>query len=280
MIESAPVRQKPDLAQYPLSTLQLFEELTRDEYEAKYGEQAPPFDPNKPPKLWFDTSENAGNYTRYTISRDQKVSFLAYTMTKELAASVNLPGAYRYPAYAVAPTDAIVVLASSDGSTVARLPVPAVQLATLDQATELVSSLGGTLSEDLSWFATSVQWGTETRRMYNIVVNGKTYNAGVLLQQKNANGIGAPGSWVDDASGLRWVPGKQVTAPLDPAVQAVPVPCRTLDADEEIVAGFGNVPVIRKVAATASAPATTSDEKLEEAIRLIKLFLTRFGIAY
>ncbi|HSW49796.1 MAG TPA: hypothetical protein VLH09_06445 [Bryobacteraceae bacterium] len=279
MIVSTPVRQKPDLAQYPLSTLRLFGELTRGEYEAKYGEQPPPFDPNKPPKLWFDTSENAGNYTRYTIGSDQKVSFLAYTMTKELAASVNLPGAYRYAAYAVAPTGAIVVLVSSDGSTVAQLPVPAVQLATLEQATGLASSLGGTLAGDSSWFATSVQWGMETRRMYNIVVNGKTYNAGVLLQQQNANGIGAPGEWVEDAGGLRWAPGKQITAPLDPAVQAVPVPCRTLHADEEIAAGFGNVPVIRKIAA-AGTPATTGEEKLEEAIRLIKLFLTRFGIAY
>jgi hypothetical protein len=200
-------------------------------------------------------------------------------MTKDLAASVNLPGAYRYPAYAVAPTDAMVVLVSSDGSTVARLPVPAVQLATLEQATAVASSVGGTLAEDTSWFATSVQWGLETRRMYNIVVDGRTYNAGVLLQQQNANGIGAPGDWVDEASGLRWAPGKQITAPLDPAVQAVPVPCRTLDADEEIVAGFGNVPVIRKTAA-ASAAASIGDEKLEEAIRLIKLFLTRFGIAY
>jgi hypothetical protein len=277
--ESVPVRQKPDLAQYPLSTLQLFRELTRQQYETEFGEQAPAFDPNKPPKLWFDTSENAGNYTRYTIGRDQRVSFLAYTMTKQLAASVNLPGAYRYPAYQIAATDAIVVIMSADGSTVARLPVPAVQLATLEQATGLASTLGGTLAEDASWFATSVQWGTEPRRLYNLVVNGKTYSAGVLLQQQNANGIGAPGSWVEDERGLHWVVSAQIAAPLDPGVQAIPVPCRMPDPDEEVFAGFGNLPIIRKVA-TAPATTTTSDGKLEEALRLIRLFLTRFGILY
>jgi hypothetical protein len=277
--QSVPVRQKPDLAQYPLSTLLLFAELTREEYEAKYGEQPPAFDPNKPPKLWFDTSERAGNYTRYTISRDQKVSFLAYTMTNELAASVNLPGAYRYPRYEIAPTDAIVVIMSADGSTVARLPVPAGQLATLEQATRLAAALGGTVEEDAGWFASSVQWGTETRRLYSIVVNGHKHNAGVLLQQQNANGIGAGGSWVEDGRGLNWAPRAQITAPLDPEVQAVPVPCRMPDADEEICAGFGNVPVLRKVTPAATMT-ITGDEKLEEALKLIRLLLTRFGIAY
>ena len=51
------------------------------------------------------------------------------------------------------------------------------------------------------------------------------------------------------------------------------------DPDEEVFAGFGNVPMIRKVA-TAPATTTTGDDKMEEALRLIRLFLTRFGISY
>jgi hypothetical protein len=105
-----------------------------------------------------------------------------------------------------------------------------------------------------------------------------TANAGSLLQQKNANGIGAPGSWEVSQDSIQWIPKAQITAPPDPGLKAVPIPVRALDLDEEIVVIFGNIPVVRK---KGSLPATeAADPNAAEAVRLLRILLTRFSIAY
>ena len=279
-IESLPQINKPNLPQYPVDTLNWFSQLTRDEYEKRYGMQPPLFDANQPPKLWFDTSPNAGNYTRLSINADMSCSFIPMTMTPELAAKVNLPGAYRYPKYVAAATSAEFVLTAGDGSQV-RQAIPPGQLASFDQARTLAVELGGTTEEDPGWPSVGtfrIDWKTETRRMYNVQVNGMVFNAGYLLEQKNANGIGAPGAWESSSDSLRWAPRAQITAPLDSSVKAVPVPVRVLDSDEEIVTVFGNIPVVRrKGTLTATAG---SDPNSAEVLRLMRLLLTRFSIAY
>jgi len=274
MIESTPKVTKPDLPQYPLTALNLFPDLTRESYEKAFGIQPPPFDANRPPKLWFDTSATAGNYIRLSINPDMSVSFPPMTMTQELAASVNLPGAYRYAKRTVAPTAAVSNLPNSDGGFV-PIPVPADQLSTAAEAAQLAAELGGIVTEDRSWFASGITWGPEQRRMFEVVLGTVAWNVGYLLQRQAINGVGAPGAWKDAA----WIPATQATAPLDPNVKAVPVPVRTLDPDEEIVAGFGNVPMIRKRGAF-TAPGAGADANTTEILRLVRILLTRFSVPY
>ncbi len=249
-----------------IETLEMFKQYTRAQYEAEFGVQPPPFDVTRPDKLWFDTSETAGNYTR--ISRDAagKPSIVPMTMSRELAASVNIPGAYRYPRYVVVPTLAEVVLPANDGSVV-RLPIDPGQLASEAEARALAAAIGGIFEIDASWYASSAEWKGESRRLYNIVLGDERANAGQLLQAQAVNGVGAPGKWV----GLRWEPAAQPTAQLDPQVQPIPVPCRPLSADEEFRQGFGGTWTVEK-----KTPA--SDES--EALRLLRLICQTFRIAF
>lgn len=277
-LTSLPKVNKPNLKKYPLDTLNLFLQLNREDYEKAFGVQPPDFDVNQPQKLWFDTSPTAGNYTRMSINKDMTVSFIPMIMTPELAASVNIPGAYRYPRYTIPATAAEFVLTAGDGGQVRQL-VPANQIATFDQARALAMEMGGTTVEDPGWPAVGnfrIDWKTETRRMFNIYVGTLVFNAGWLLQQKNVNGVGAPGAWALAQDPIQWVAKTQPTQPLDPNVKPIPVPVRIPDADEEIVVVFGNIPVVRQKGAFPSSEGSD----VAEILRLQRLLLTRFSIPY
>jgi hypothetical protein len=53
MPESKPIEKRPAAEAYPLATLELTDHLTRESHLARFGEQAPPFDPAKTPKDWL-----------------------------------------------------------------------------------------------------------------------------------------------------------------------------------------------------------------------------------
>jgi len=255
-----------------IETLELFRQVNRAQYEAEFGEQAPPFDVTRPDKLWCDNSETAGNYMR--ISRDEtgKPSIVPMTMSRELAASVNIPGAYRWPKYTPAPTQAAAQFKDETGRIVATVPVQASDLTMEDETRAIALEVGGVFARDTSWAAISVVWpADEQRRLYLVHVGSATYNAGQLLRQKYVNGIGAPGKWVNNTSGLRWEPAPQPTAQLDPKVNPVPVPCRQLAADEEFRQGWGSLWTVEK-----RAPASAGDE----AVRLLRLICQTFRIQY
>lgn len=255
-----------------IESLEMFEQVNRAQYEAKFGEQAPPFDVTRPDKLWCDNSEKAGNYMR--ISRDEtgKPSLVPMTMSRELAAGVNIPGAYRWQQYTPAPTQAAAQIRDDQNRVIATVPVQAADLSTQDEARAIALEVGGAYTGNSGWLAISVDWPSdEQRRLWLVNVGSLAYHAGQLLRMKYVNGIGAPGKWVNDAIGLRWEPTAQITAQLDPKVKPVPVPCRQLDPEEEFYQQPMGVWAIRKkVAASGDS----------EIIRLLKLMLNALRIAY
>jgi len=254
MANYTPKEIRPDLPSYPVSTLETCDRFTRESFEKRFGEQSPPFRANDPDKTWFDTSENAGNYHRVTRDASGKPSIVPMTMTRELAASINLPGAYRYPRYVPEPTPATQEYTLGDGTQITQA-YPAHLLSYEDDARALAIELGGTF--EVTPASTrkpfDVHYAGDPRRVYQVVVGGQSYNVGQLLQQKCVNGIGAPGKWITTEEYLRWEPAAQPTAQLDPKVEPVPVPCRMLYADEEFRQGFNGWTIWKKETAATSA---------------------------
>lgn len=272
MVEYTPTERRSDLPSYSVDTLEICERFDRAGFEKRFGAQPPPFNINEPPKSWFDTGEKAGNYVRIHRDATGKPSLIPMTMTRELAASFNLPGAYRWPKWVPQPTPATQEFMVGDHKQV--IAYPAARLSSEEQARALAIELGGRFQiEQSSQMAPfDVHYHGDPRRVYEVVLPGDwAINAGQLLAQKHVNGIGAPGRWSRDPNGgVYWEPAPQHTAPLDPKVQEIPVPCRKLDADEEFYQGAMGLWAIRKKPA---APTTLDDIK-----QLLLLLLERLGI--
>jgi hypothetical protein len=158
----------------------------------------------------------------------------------------------------------------------ATSPVDPNDLSTAEQAQALLAELGGTSIVDIG--ANSVTLPNigqivfpvtyppdDPRRLFAVVLSsGKLFNAGQALAGKYAAGMGAPGSWIADASqtsGLSWraapVPdGSASTA------SALPVPCRALLANERLVTslvgglGFQTTQIQRTDLIPAATPAS------------------------
>ena len=192
---SVPVAQpQPNQPSYATSLLNLFVSYDRDSYRKAFGVAAPAFDPSKAPKSWFDTSrtgdpDEAVLYKVLGTNTAGQPALKSISMTVAEAAAVNLVGREPYAPYVAKDTPAYIPGA---GGGQGNTPITAVYLTTLDQATQLAKELGGTV-QDASNLDTV--WGTETRRQYNIVVNGIPFAAGLLLQQRWAQGVGVPGVW-------------------------------------------------------------------------------------
>lgn len=93
-------------AQYGLEELYLFPYYqTREDYRAKTGHDAPPWNPNRPPKAWEDLKAN--DSARRNVVYDSVIAYAkngaplvdanekpmldVLVLTKEEAASVNIP---------------------------------------------------------------------------------------------------------------------------------------------------------------------------------------------
>ncbi len=273
MVNYTPRERQPEVPSYSVDTLETCEQFDRAGYERRFGEQPPPHTNERPDKLWFDTTEQAGNYMR--ISRDAagKPSFVPMTMSKELARSVNIPGAYRWPEYVPAPTPAALEIVLGSGQKQV-IPILAGRLSMEEDARALALELGGVYEVDRSSKVPpfDVKYNGDPRRIYEVVDrDGKTYNAGELLAQKYSNGVGAPGAWKRNAEGrFYWAAARQSTAQLDPLVQAIPAPCRPLHSDEEFYQEFAGLWKIRRIAAAPQS----------EEVRLLRLLCKTFQIAY
>jgi hypothetical protein len=244
---STPVSQpvtptQPDLECYGIQDLALFVSYTRDSYLAAFGVQAPAWDPSLATKTWFDTTVDTSNpantatYNIVALSSSGVWGLTPLTMPASEAATVNLTGSVTYPAYVVAPTDA-----TSGGAVInpAYLSLEA-------DAQSLMNSLGGSnLTEETGNAAFPIVYpADEARRIWDFYVNGVLCNAGQLIAQMNANGVGAPGSWQIAATGPVWVSNPAPTG-LDSTSPAEPMPVRNLLPNEVLQAGLMGVSVIR-----------------------------------
>jgi hypothetical protein len=233
---------QPDRKTYGVAELNLFTAFNRDSYKAKFGAQAPPYDAKRAPKAWADSTaevgRSAGALVQYTVFENN--AFTTLTLTAHEAATVNLTGRYEYAPYAPAPT-----VATTFGGAGVNPRALISQVDAQMVATSLAAAGAKIVSVEAD---TSIEtnWGTETRRQYEITfADGLVCDAAGLLAEQYIAGVGAPGHWVIIAGAEPiWV----VEAQNDGAKagDAVPVPVRPLLSNERLVIGWGGVPSIER----------------------------------
>jgi hypothetical protein len=240
---SAPVTPpQPDEECYGIQALALFVTYTRDSYLAAFGVQAPAWDPTRLTKTWFDTTVDTSNpantatYNIVALNSTGVWGIQPLTIPASEAATVNLTGAVTYPPYTVAPTDA------TSGSAVINPDYLSLQ----SDAQALMASLDGTdLSEETGNAAFPIVYpADEPRRIWDFTVNGILCNAGQLLLQMNANGVGAPGTWQITSTGPVWTSTPAPTGLTDTSSPR-PMPVRNLLPNEQLQASLMGVSVIR-----------------------------------
>lgn len=232
---------------YGLASLGLFTEYTRDGYESTFGIQPPDFNPAKPVKLWFDSDAVSGQNSKYKTVDARTGLYGPLVIPGDDAAAVNIPGGHRFASWQIVPT----------GATRGGGQVNAKYLSSKGQADTIAAALGGTASEyDGGAYFPIFFPDSETRRWYQVTVDGVDYNVGMLIAQQYANGIGAPGHWQKDpVNGYYWV---SAYAPPPPVVSTpkVAMPMRDLYPGERMIGTL--VGIYEVVAPGVTLPAETA----------------------
>ncbi len=259
MLTSLPIVQpQPNQEFYGLDVLNLFVTYTRAQYEAAGGPLIP-FDPTRPEQDWWDdtyaaiTPTQSVSYNAVVSGAGGTAAVGSFTQMAAQMATPNFKGLPGYPVWTPAATLAVYNHAAPSTTS----PVDPRDLSTAAQAQALLAELGGTSIVDIG--ANSVTLPnigqivfpvtyppSDPRRLFAVVLpSGKLFDVGQALFMKYAGGMGAPGSWVTDAtqtSGLSW----QATPVPDGSAStaaALPVPCRQLLANEKLttvlVGGLG-----------------------------------------
>jgi hypothetical protein len=244
--------EQPDSKVYGVVSLERFPTYNRSTYKEQFGVQAPPFDSSRRPKSWLDGTALVGRAKTDLVAYKiiENGAYKDITMTAGEAATVNLTGLYAYPAYSPAATAASTWGLSINPRTIVE---PADALA-------IAKELGGTAVRDDS---IDTNWGSETRRRYEITLaNGCQCDASAMLAEKYADGVGAPGKWLDIPNGMPvWIAEKQDDG--SKAGAALAVPCRALYTNEKLVTGFMGVSHVERTdLADSTTPASglTADE--------------------
>lgn len=226
-ISVAVVPAQPTAAAYATSALQLTQLWSRASYEGKFGVQPAPFDPKQAIKSWFLT-DASGNPLPGTQTFDVIVPganvVSQITMDGLTCASVNIPGTYRYPKWANAP---------STVATNAGVPINAQNLCFLADAIILQGSVNPNVEapDNTDPEFASVVWGSENRRAYRVTMtDGSLQNAATLLAVCSNSGIGAPGTWNPALAGTAMFTPTPV-ADLT-GIPVTPVPIRPLVTGE------------------------------------------------
>lgn len=203
---------QPDQDIFSPVKLALFQEYTREGYRSTFAVEAPPWDPARLYKSWFDSSAltprpNTVTYQIFAQDTNGAWGFQDLTLTLADAAAVNLPGAIAYPRYVVPPTNA----------TRGTSGMSANYLSLESDAHALLPVFGGTsvLDQGITPVFPVIYPADEARRMWAILMpNGNQLNVGLLLLERNAGGVGSPGHWDTTADSS---PGGYPVWSADPA---------------------------------------------------------------
>lgn len=260
MTQSLPAEPaQPNQLTYSLQALELFERFTRESFLAKFGEQAPSYDPIRRIKTWFDSSPAAGGPYQVAFTNDQHITDVRrLTMDVNEAGSVNLPGSVDYPVWNPAPVRGYWNEPTFPQD---RHAIDRFQVCTVQEAQALVKEIGnmenaaGRLGAPGSSQVVNAREDDtfayfydpdETRRAFVLTMPGgaKMY-CGQLLKWKYSFGVGAPGVWTDPT-------GHQPVWVHQLAPQGLPdirpwreVPIRALKANERITDGPFGPSVVR-----------------------------------
>jgi len=278
MLTSFPIEQpQPNQEFYGLDVLNLFETYTRAQFEAAGGPLIP-FDPTRPEQDWWDDTYAAiaptqsVRYSAVVAGAGGTAAIGSFTQTAAQMATPNFKGLPRYGKWTPAATRAVYNHAAPSSAS----PVDPKDLSTAEQAQALLAELGGTSIVDIGANSVTIPnigqivfpvtySPDDARRLFAVVLSsGKLFNIGQALAEKYSAGVGAPGSWVADAtqiSGLRW---QSTTVPDGSAstAAALPVPCRALFPNEGLMTslvgglGFQITQIQRTDMIPASAPAS------------------------
>lgn len=237
------VPDQPDAVQYGVEQLYLFRQYDRESYQAAFGRQAPPFDPARRVKTWFDSSVDAWDgdapvvYKIIGVDGAGAPAIRSVVLTASEAGTVNLPGAVQYPAREVAPTAA----------TRGGVPLNPEYLSLAQEARELQAAIraGVLVDEGESYIFGVVYPPAEARRMWALVVDGVSHNVGALLADRHRQGYNSPGAWKLESGRIEWVPAAPV--PSNPGDGRPPreVPVRELLPNEVLGSGRFAPVVIR-----------------------------------
>lgn len=192
----------------PLSSLNVAsiqQAKNRADYLAITGQQAPAWDKSRVIQRWWDTAIAAaldagtmkpGDVVTYQQTTDVAPgTLIPLEVPASEAAVPNFPGYYDYPKYAVAPTSAYLL--GPDGTVT---PIDPGSLCTAAEARGLAVDVGskGAPTQTMANFVgyRPVYPSSETRRPWVLTLaDGSTVQAALLLAQRNARGVGAPGHW-------------------------------------------------------------------------------------
>jgi hypothetical protein len=235
---------------YGIQELALFKQFTRDSYRAAFGVEAPGWDPSRLTKTWFDSTADTShpeNVSLYKIvARDSSGTWRVRQLVLPAieAAAVNLPGAVPYPAYIVAPTNA---MRTGPGSLTPQ-PLNPDYLSTHSQALALMFETGGTavVEEPAMGGGFGIAYPPdEPRRLWQIVFRGTPVNAGLMLKNRNAAGVGSPGQWDLTKVEPVWISDPPAPTGLDDTRPAREMPIRDLLPNESLQTTLMGVSVVR-----------------------------------
>jgi hypothetical protein len=103
----------------------------------------------------------------------------------------------------------------------------------------------------------------EPRRAWNILFHGRPVNAGLLLLNRHAKGVGAPGHWDLSKEEPLWISDPSAPTGVDDPRPPRDVPVRDLLPNEKFQAGLMGVGVVRtdlkQTTAEASGQFTAED---------------------
>jgi len=242
------IPQEPNQEVYSIQDLALFQTFTRDTYLSTFGVQAPPWDPTRLTKTWFDSTvdlSNPSNIVVYKIFSNASSSMIQMVIQAQEAATVNLTGAVVYPAYVIAAT----------GATIGGAPLNPNLLSLESDAQALMALIGGgpLVDQGAGGLYPITYPASELRRSWGLRFSNEPVNVGLLLQSSNANGIGAPGKW-DLSSGFPvWIPVPPGPTGVDDSRPPRDMPLRDLLPNEELQAGLMGVSIVRTDLAQTAA---------------------------
>lgn len=246
-------RPQPDASSYPLTELNLFDRLTRATYKEKYGEQAPVWNKDRRIQRWFDSSAaSLPPDEPYIIEYYAQVGGVTMrrraAITNAEASTPNLPGQFDYPKYVPAASGAYTEILDSLGKpTGERQYMPNDDLSHFLDAVVIAQELASVPGVDsVSEPFETILAGpyayrfdaTEKRRFWNLKINGdNTVSVGRLLKLKYSSGVGAPGHWICSNNYVQWVSDIPTDVGERDLRPEVPIPQRTLRANERIIEG-------------------------------------------